>query len=249
MLKQLARLALAIAGVLLVLAICTWGVTFSASYKKCVAENREQPSQQEKAQFGYRVGTLTYCEAVFANENGEAIAGLSTIVLTVSTILLWIATRDTAKIAERSLNDLERPWLLVAEVDSETIFFDTPRLSFMMTNYGKQAAIITGISGGAKATVGKVDIRTISLKQRHYEEVGNTIAPGHPASMEIPLKAFEGTDPIGMLMRGDAEYAIRGIIFYEGLTKQRCETAFCWRYDPKRKRLVRQGGEAYNYAR
>ena len=99
------------------LAACMYGATLSASYDKCQAEHASDPAYYKKGNANdvtyipaiNRIGILIDCEAVFANENGAAITGLATVLLTVVTFLLvWIA-RNQYITTRRQL----RAWVLV----------------------------------------------------------------------------------------------------------------------------------------
>lgn len=92
MLRLLARLFLLFAIAVLAISVAVWAATFSPSYEKCQTESANKSGRQEQSQFRYRVGTITDCEAVFANENGNAITGIATILLGLITgLLVWIA--------------------------------------------------------------------------------------------------------------------------------------------------------------
>ena len=92
MLKLFARTVLVFALCLGTVATCIYAVTFSPSYNKCEGEYAQQGGKNEQAQFSERIGALAACEATFANENGGAITGIATVLLTVVTALLvWMA--------------------------------------------------------------------------------------------------------------------------------------------------------------
>jgi hypothetical protein len=68
----------------------------------------------------YIATALFFHLGAFFKENGEALIAAFTVVLAISTIGLWYSTRDAARgaeraatIAERTLTDLERPWVFV----------------------------------------------------------------------------------------------------------------------------------------
>jgi hypothetical protein len=78
-----------------------------------------------------------------------AVTAFFTAVLSVSTIFLWRATHKTAQIAERSLTELDRPWLFLAGVriqrregPHDPIVPNNFFVSFTWKNVGRSPAII-----------------------------------------------------------------------------------------------------------
>ena len=72
-----------------------------------------------------------------------------TVVLGVSTIALWLATKRTAEIAERSLSEVERPWLFIEgttitrrELPGEPIEPNNWYISFRCRNVGRTPAVV-----------------------------------------------------------------------------------------------------------
>lgn len=226
-----------------------WAATESPSYQQCQSDRATAYSYYDENGGLDAAETFFVCEGIAIGQNGEFITAMATVALVFSTILLWAATRDAAKIAERSLRDLERPWLLVTAVAHAAPFDDAnQRVEFQVTNCGKQAGIIEGIRGGSKADRA-VDIESIPMKEASNKEVGDTVRPDEPATLTIPFKIGFTPEDIEHLKKGEAEFIIRGAVLYRGLTNQKCETGFCWRYDRERDRLVRHGGEKHNYAK
>jgi hypothetical protein len=60
-----------------------------------------------------QIWTAVSGTAAFFDDHNGAFTALFTIVLAVSTILLWKATTRSARISERALTELERPWLFL----------------------------------------------------------------------------------------------------------------------------------------
>ena len=90
----------------LVLAFVGWMIADSSSFKACVQQHQQQTAEdtfQDKiAVFGIAFERYRDCLGGFIHDNRDDLLTIFTIVLAVSTILLWVATRDLANEAARS---------------------------------------------------------------------------------------------------------------------------------------------------
>lgn len=89
---------------LTIFAFAVTGAMLSPSYSNCARDQeREQSHSQQSGTFRARIGIIVNCEAVFANDNGAAITGIATVLLTVVTGMLgfiaymqfWAAKNQT----------------------------------------------------------------------------------------------------------------------------------------------------------
>jgi hypothetical protein len=92
--------------VLIALGFVCWIVIDSSSFQNCMQQNKGQTSQQslEKGIANIFI-TLTLgkgCTGYFLKENGEGVIAIFTIVLAISTFLLWGVTRTAADAAKRA---------------------------------------------------------------------------------------------------------------------------------------------------
>jgi hypothetical protein len=226
-----------------------WVATASTSYHECDENQQKGHAYQTGHPLIDGAHVFFACEGAAIGNNGEFITALATIALVASTILLWGATEEMAVISKQSLQDLERPWLLISSLNHGAPFLDKdPRIEFRVTNYGKQAAIITGIRGGSGVGPA-LTIDGIPQKEASNNRVGDTVAPGDFAVLAIPIKTPFNAQERQMLRSGTFKYITRGGLLYRGLTGQKCETGFCLLFERESDTLVRHGGEQYNYAK
>lgn len=226
-----------------------WAASGSPSYGQCDSEQQENYANYYSPDLLEYAHTVFVCEGRSIAENGEFITALATIALVFSTILLWLATRETAKIAERSLTDLERPWLHVTDIDVEGILTNPPTLLLEKVNYGRTVGTIKGIKAGFKVSPNEIDPASVPIKDREMDEVRNTIPPDKPYTSRARFKEYAHANIPVLIDAGDAKVVFRGVLVYRGLTDQAFETGFCFRYDAERKILVRYGGDEYNYTK
>lgn len=135
------------------IALCMWFATWSPSYRECEANYRReiqsnpQGNTDQPVAFSFfdRAGTLFDCEAVFAKENGEAITGIATVLLTLVTgLLVWMAYdqgRTTRAQLRAYIQVLARGVILSDDGKKVRVFVD-------ITNVGQTPAFNTQISWG-----------------------------------------------------------------------------------------------------
>jgi hypothetical protein len=113
-------------GILLV-CLVLWLLESSQLFHSCVSEG-ENPAREEAPQDKISVFVSEFwiyrrCLGVYVIERNAGITALFTVVLAVSTILLWIVTRtaaEAAKIAADHIPRVERAYLFMV-VNGETI--------------------------------------------------------------------------------------------------------------------------------
>jgi len=91
----------------LVVAIAAWIVQGSQTFQSCVSEHRQQYASQNPkervANFIRSVGVRKDCVGEFIHKNGEAVTAAFTVVLAISTILLWRSTNGLYEAGERQI--------------------------------------------------------------------------------------------------------------------------------------------------
>jgi hypothetical protein len=135
-----------------VLAMATWGATFSPSYQKCTADNEHYYRQSERPNFNEtvlrrpQVPLFLLCEGKFIDENAVSLTLLATIAIAGFTLTLWRATTEHGRVmgsvlnlARDEFNAAHRPKLVIREVD---IFWarEHTDISFVMINEGNATA-------------------------------------------------------------------------------------------------------------
>src|SRR5262249_46371313 len=82
----------------------------SPTYEECAAAYKQETTDPEKRNpppkpkqtFTDEAKVFLHCEGEFLHGNSEAIIAIFTVVLALSTILLWMATSDVVNSAERT---------------------------------------------------------------------------------------------------------------------------------------------------
>jgi hypothetical protein len=109
------------------LVLVGWIVFDSPSFKTCVHEaqqhSSEDASKNNVSAFLSFVNVRKDCVGEFVENKGEAVLATFTVILAISTILLWLATRDLFEAGEEQLKlarDIfvadNRPWLQILEM-------------------------------------------------------------------------------------------------------------------------------------
>jgi hypothetical protein len=173
--------------------------------------------------------------------------------LTVSTIGLWTANNRSARIAQRALTDLERPWVFITDASPEGVFQDPSYVEIEKGNFGRQTAIVKGLRAGYRVSSSEITVASlaeIKTPQRDLEELSNLVVAGpdkrYTSKIRFPTYP-PGVIPMG-IAGGSYNYVLKGVILYKGPTETPYETAFCFRYDAKSESFLRFGGTKYNYA-
>jgi hypothetical protein len=189
-----------------------------------------------------------------------AVTALFTIILGVSTVLLWCATSEAAKIARRALTELERPFVF-AEASDPTESLGTAGWDAMMAaqrgeikitlhNYGRTPAVITRLwmepSSHAKGAQ-PAPINPLSVGGRELP-VGVVAVADRPysESENIPTSIFTDAEEIAA---GRLIPWIVGFARYTDIFDRHHITGFTQRFDVVGKRFVVWGDKRYNYAR
>jgi hypothetical protein len=132
--------------VAVVVAVAVWAVESSGPFQECVAAG--------KPTHGSILSVRRECLGEFVDENGEAITATFTVVLAVSTILLWFSTRDAAYAARAAADHIPRvergyiigggPW---RRRDEEGVII--PDIGWVSVgNYGKTPAVLKKVEWG-----------------------------------------------------------------------------------------------------
>ena len=170
-------------------------------------------------------------------------------LLFASTIGLWLANRKTARIAERALVDLERPWVLITNAAVQGIFSDPPFIEIEKGNFWRAAGSVVGIRAGFKIYSLEIDPASIKMTEHPLEEVGNALVPSNTYTSKISFKPYREPQVPAGIEAGAYNFVLRAVLNYRGLTEATYETGFCFRYQAERNRFVRYGGEKYNYTK
>jgi hypothetical protein len=230
---------------------CGW--QSRASWQHPILPPSEYPHQQSAAPTaGDENKTQNLNWNNWTSDPVAVFTGLLTLfngLLFVSTIGLWLANRKTARIAERALIDLERPWTLITNASVHGIFSDPPFIEIEKGNFGRAAGTIAGIQAGIKIYSFEIDPASIKMTEHPLDEVGNAMIPGNLYRSKISLKPYKESQVSAGIEAGAYNFVVRAVLSYRGLTRTTYETGFCFRYVAERNQFFRYGGEKYNYTK
>jgi hypothetical protein len=171
--------------VCVLLALCAFVVWRSYAFQHCIQESKGYAGGQTIKERATNIfpflNAYLGCTGEFLHKNAEAITGLFTLILAISTILLWRVTRtaaEAAKLTAQAVIDADRAYLF-PEIGGHNItaMIETAatikgpddgtrvaiHLSYSFKNYGRTPAIIRAISQGAVIAPELPDERTSSV--------------------------------------------------------------------------------------
>jgi hypothetical protein len=242
----------------------------SQGFRDCEQNNGQYPTKETKFDKPSRVvvtnpriiQTWFSCVGGFSNENAGAITALATVILTLSTIALWVATKESADVARRALTDLERPYIFIHSIswgeapsddDNSPPEDDNPFVRYRVSNEGRLPAIVDSITLGT--TIG------ITPGAMHESDIleGEPIMPPSdrrrfakglpddtPSSQAI-FSQYGSVFNIPEIKPGE-DFFFQIKIVYRGPFTRGHETAACWHMG-KYGGLEPFGGDARNYVR
>ena len=251
----------------LVLALIGWVVLDSPSFKACVHEAKHQGSyetfQDYISAFATAVGIHRDCLGEFVENKGEAILATFTVILAISTIMLWLATRDlfeagerqidiierSTKNAEMALNQLEGPLIDISKITTELDVGANysarrgPIVAVHFKNHGRGPASITTINCRYTFVEKLPDAPPYLKATTHSTTL--ILGPGQetdaPYIYELEMPAREpGTQASGMFL-------FFGFIEYKGIFGGTHTYAFGCAPDRKFNTFEAKGGGIYNY--
>jgi hypothetical protein len=177
----------------------------------------------------------------------------------------WL--RRTVRVAERSLTEVERPYVFVfnvhfmaGDVLNPPELYPMPSILYTVANYGKTPAIIENVESAARIQVfvpndlmeENVGMSLVVSPIMQSGEVRSDLIKDTRASFdpargvrEIALKP-DGAYAVPQF-RNDENIFFRIVVRYRGAFTGRHESAFCWRYDTDDQAFIQHGGEEYNY--
>lgn len=200
----------------------------------------------------------------FCQTYGGAITALATVAIGIFTLVLVIVTRRQAiltkqsvRISERALVDLERPYIYIfgakgieGEFEREDPYY---YLEYSVANYGRTPATIEGLSVGISVGLSPQTptpivgwhslLRSPILRPNTQRQNIEAIIP---ENIDIENYADEDTPPTHVpTVNEDGTFYFWVTIKYRGPFTRDHETSACWRWQGLN--LVLHGGDQYNY--
>jgi hypothetical protein len=252
------------AALLLLGAAIAFAVRDSSAFQECMADPGHQTGAQQ-----YNKGTSEFVRTLIPrihigwrctwhslDKNGAGITAVLTLVLAVSTVLLWMSTRDLARGAERALTELERPFVYVEVL--------TPGLVISGVNAGFAGSLqaICANYGRTPADLWELEDQIVFLPKGGFPEPmvpkanpprqmppGAISAPAKPYPFDINLRGWLNMDQLAELGQGRGSVFLIGYVRYLDIFNRRHITGFCAYFDPVSQRFVARGDERYSYTR
>jgi hypothetical protein len=202
------------------------------------------------------------CKTFLERSASDPVAAF-TLVLSLSTIALWLVTRRSADIAERAFSDLERPYVYIFGAKGLARYSETMDpydfLKYSVANYGKTPASI--VSAALVINVGTGPETPIDVGPWHKLIEPPIMMPNErrddektvPDSISTSEYADEYTSPSDAFtvpdLKDGTNFFFWARIKYHGPFSNGHETSACWQWDQKSSRLILYGDEKYNYTR
>ena len=240
---------------------------------KSEAEAAEEArARQERVEFDRKFAKLTDQLAQYAVIL-TVLAGLQFLALVVQVIVLAMMLRTTritavgasesANTIKKTLSDLERPYLLPADVGKIYFSNDHPQVRhfvhFKVANHGKTPAILQRVQGkflvaelpltnekmdGPNTPDGTEEIqdwcKTISLGSDRRLAIGPFFLPRH-----VEIEKYEGFGRPAVA--SDHQLFLRLIISFWDMARLKRTYCSLWKYDRARLGFVSWGGEQFTH--
>ncbi len=233
---------------------------FPATHQICAPN--EYTHAKECAQYHLGPYVIGWVIRVIDAHN-SLVTAIATVVLTISTVMLWKATRDTAKIAEQTLRDLERPYIFVSEFawtavnDRQEYLGDLDyiTLKYTVSNEGKIPAIIDHVWSHISVGTSPDIVGTSSIsRQIQILPPGNrweTSDSVHESNMEAKTVIEYGGCVEYRIPRHLADESVffQCVITYHGPFTSGHETSACLRCEDILLSFEEIGGAKFNYVR
>lgn len=199
-----------------------------------------------------------------------AITALATATISIFTLVLVIVmrrqailTKQSVRISERALTELERPYIFFGRIETDISSYFRPNLSWnpentspefvlYVVNYGRTPGNIdTAAIWIDFAEAPPVDTPVDSLTSSHPDAsdasmiVGPTLEFSFPSMRPRQKFTFAVRDS---LREGKLQLYCHGIFVYRDIFNNSHATKFCRRYDPRRDEWVPAGGQERNRA-
>lgn len=186
-----------------------------------------------------------------------AIAGF-TLSLKRSTDKLWAVSDKQAKIAQKALTDLERPYVFIYGVSQ--IYGDKSgaHIGYTVSNHGRMAAVVENVALGFAIVQGVTPEPPLDAERDHDLLQNPILSPAEKRerrlTYDLPantsLDILDSDSPVRIPeLKSDEEAFFQVIVTYRGPFTSGHETSQCWRYDELTKSLIEFSDPQYTYIR
>jgi len=212
---------------------CICGITFSSSYKRCVAdEHQRQAAEKEKSAFS-GIGILIRCEAVPLDRHAGALTAVGTFMIAVFTLTLWIVTGNALRLARDEFNSVHRPKIRVRFFPELPVPGSKPMVvTYEIVNIGDvPATILRHELSVYDASLGETTAPRFAAQIRVNKRAlaSGEISPRYEVPVTMPDVASGEATPVIPANLGSPR--VRGRFFYSDANGQVRVTQFYRFYD------------------
>jgi hypothetical protein len=233
---------------ILALILAVLAIGSSPSFQSCLDQKQiktgQQPFQNDIARIEATADNYRSCAGEFVEQHGEAVIAIFTVVLAISTILLWGVTRRSTKIAERALTVLERPYVVIdARTNRQEPTVDST-VEVRVVNHGRSTAF-TGVVQG-DWFLGDEPPKQFTPKGQHKSGVHWVIPPQSKGKV-LHWPHGKNAAELAKVMSGETKLYFLAVISYRGGDRAWHTTGVCNVYDPPSTGLTAAGDAKHNF--
>jgi hypothetical protein len=208
-------------GICALFLVC-WAVATSATFHSCVEKNQSPNGDFAKSisQFRVEMGAYRDCTGQFIRENRDEVLATFTIVLAVSTMFLWLATRNLVQGADRTAKQQLRAYALLGECKIDASNPDDPKALLRFANFGQTPAKRLRVTVNAKTIWGQ-EIRTLPLTKPNYRSSVTLGGSRAETINSVQLSQCLTGAGIEAIRKGELELYIYGLVEYQDVFRQR----------------------------
>jgi hypothetical protein len=241
MLKQHIKTATPYLLSVLLFCLVVWIVDSSQLFQSCVSEGKnnagDEALQNKVSVFVSEFWVYRRCLGIYVIERNAGITALFTVVLAVSTILLWIVTNKAAKAAQAAAEHIpivEGAFvyvLLVADLIGDQLDVGSvsqPLLQIRLKNFGKTPAFIDRFSA---------HLICVGLNKRGREvtiQPNTIIGAGEEwpvAPISLPIEMSLSAEEVTKIKDRSTAILLNGTLLYSDIWECQWDAPFDGRYD------------------
>ena len=218
-----------------------------------VSHDIHSPQQGRQPSYSSAQGSQRESAPLRQQSSPIGFGDIATLVVAVATLALAVITRRSVRVAERTLTELERPWLIVQRAkitwrDSHTLpnhglaiipggnrVFNDWVITLRLKNVGRMPALIEQITFKIK------DTKTLS-DTPDYSNPGFLLSP-----RTVAVGEECDTGPVGPAPGRPDQLTFYGLIAYKGLEGTEHHTGFALNVAPYMPAFVRCEKSAYDH--
>jgi hypothetical protein len=210
-------------------AVLIWILEGSPSFQSCIHPEQHESASQNFIEDipGLSIPLIRYrdCLGSYTRTFHEDIIAGFTVLLSVVTVFLWLATRQLVKGAETASQQELRAYVFAGDIKLELDPSGTPFVTINVQNVGKTPAYGTTILRTARTFIGN-EIRSFPAATKSITTSKIDLGQGVGAVGQLPVGEILNQNGLAALKTGDIELFVFGIIEYRDIFGKRRTTEF-----------------------